>query len=141
MTCKDCIHCKVCHLRIVYRIDTNEGTGKLFDNMEKRCEYCKGKLHNVELPCMPHQIVFADARILNTEKLSEHARALKIISCFVTNIRYDGTMKAKIYLTPMNNSPFSPKYHIFVNENAIGKTVFLNKSEAEQKLKELKENA
>lgn len=128
MTCNDCIHYDVCGF------EWCDSEALTF------CKDFKDKSCIIELPVLPRKIVYVDARILNTAHLQEWARKLKVISCYVTNIRYDGRMKAKLYLTPMSNRPYTPKYHIFVDENAIGKTVFLTEKEAKEKLKELNEN-
>lgn len=135
MTCRDCIHDDFCSKKH-WHVEFNKYACDLND-IENRCDDFKDKSRIIELSCLPHQIVYVDARILNTYCLREWARKLKIISCYVTNIRYDGTAKAKLYIKPMWNSDLAPRYHIFVNENAIGKTVFLSEKEAETRLKEL----
>lgn len=43
MTCKDCYHHDVCHLRISLNMDYDEVKDKPITEMEKRCEYFKNK--------------------------------------------------------------------------------------------------
>lgn len=50
MTCKDCYHCDVCHLRISLNMDYDEVKDKPITEMEKRCEYFKDKSRIIELP-------------------------------------------------------------------------------------------
>lgn len=50
MTCKNCYHCDVCHLRISLNMDYDEVKDKPITEMEKRCEYFKNKSRIIELP-------------------------------------------------------------------------------------------
>lgn len=50
MTCKDCYHYELCHMRIVFTMDYDEATDRVIHNAEK-CDNFKDKLLIIELPC------------------------------------------------------------------------------------------
>lgn len=137
MTCKDCYHCDICHLRIALNMDYDEVKNKVITEMEKQCKDFKDKSLIVELPCKVGSFVYADTRLLCTDCLKEEVRKLDYICCSVVNVRYNKNMKSLIYLRPLYRRDFNSHYHIFVSSSAIGTTVFLTKEEAEAKLKEL----
>lgn len=137
MTCEDCYHCDICHLRIALNMDYDETKNKPITEMEKRCEYFKDKSLIVELPCKVGKFVYADINLFCKDCLREEVRKLDYICCDVVNVRYDKNMKALIYLRPLYRRDFNSRYHIFVPSSAIGTTVFLTVQEAQEKLKEL----
>lgn len=123
MTCKDCVHCDVCRY--------NDGANEWCKHPEK-CEHFKDKNRFVELPCENWlEITFGDEDVfygIEEETISEiNVYNEERISW------YDGwrTVVIKGFDENGNYLEFSPE--------DIGKTVFLTREEAEEKLKETKE--
>lgn len=146
MTCKDCYHYDVCHIRINSidflpvikgKVSMSSIMYKECDDVEKHCLHFKDKSRIIELPCKVGSFVYADTRLFCTDCLREEVRKLDYICCDVINVRYDRNMRALIYLKPLYRRDFDSRYHIFVPSSAIGKTVFLTEQEAKAKLKEL----
>lgn len=136
MNCRDCIHYDVCSKKD----GTTDYYGKIgaCNYVDELCKYFKDKSLIVELPCKIGKFVYADINLFCKDCLREKVRKLDYICCDVINIRYDRNMKALIYLRPLYRRDFNSRYHIFVPSSAIGTTVFLTVQEAQEKLKELK---
>ena len=49
MTCNDCLYGEKCYSRIRHCMDVDEGTGKLIEDIEKRCASFKNKADFVEV--------------------------------------------------------------------------------------------
>lgn len=146
MTCKDCYHYDVCHIRINSidflpvikgKVSMSSIMYKECDDVEKHCLHFKDKSRIIELPCKVGSFVYADTRLFCTDCLREEVRKLDYICCEVVNVRYDKNMKALIYLRPLYRRDSDSRYHIFVPSSAIGTTVFLTVQETQEKLKEL----
>lgn len=120
MTCeKHCLHWEVCKLT-----PPEYATAKYytFCNCAEKCECFKDKSKYIELPCNIGDKVY---HIIRKIEITEES--IYRIRVYEDNhIAFSACRKGG---------------RIVFNEDEIGKTVFLTKSEAEQKLKELKENA
>lgn len=118
MTCKDCYHCKNCHLRIALNMDYDEVKNKYITKMENWCKDFKDKSLIVELPCEIGTELFLSDYLMAHHRLKEYkfigTRVVMVIECF----------------------EFQRTCRRFLDEH-FGKTVFLTKEEAEAKLKEL----
>lgn len=122
MTCKDCIHYEACKFY----------TDKTRFNLPKNAENCddfKDKSKSIELPCKVGDTVYHYCKSVN-----------QIVPYVVEDIHIDKE-QTRCFATA-----FDVYYNEYLDEiefaeDELGKTVFLTKSEAEQKLKELKENA
>lgn len=114
MTCKDCIHYEVCNAL------NESGVAKILT--PSQCGCFKDKSKYIELPCNIGDKVYHIIREIEiTEESIYRVRIYEDMHLAFSASRKGGK--------------------IVFNEDEIGKTVFLTKSEAEQKLKELKENA
>lgn len=110
MTCKDCIHYGLCETK---------GNAEIFvRGIENICGYFKDKSKYIELPCNIGDKVY---HIIREIEITEES--IYRIRVYEDNhIAFSACRKGG---------------RIVFNEDEIGKTVFLTKSEAEQKLKEL----
>ncbi|MDE6469746.1 MAG: hypothetical protein K2L19_01815 [Eubacterium sp.] len=128
MTCKDCIHYDVCK----YKFHHLNESHYILDskNIEIVCKSFKDKSKYIELPCKVGDTIY---------------KLLPIID----NLGYctgEYFVCDKYFLEEISIQYGADTTYIDNNGNRylvedFGKTVFLTKSEAEQKLKELKENA
>lgn len=138
MTCKDCIHFDVCSDRKIY----NENFGTLendVQNAETRCTAFKDKSKYIELPCKIGDTVY----VLDYE--NDNAVDYSGYIFIMANNDF-------AFLSPVLNGESNPieicnEYfrRSIDDEDNSGVIVpltelFITKSEAEQKLKELKEN-
>ena len=124
MTCKDCIHYEVCkrkynHLYESYSILDAE-------NIESVCKSFKNKSKYIELPCKMGDTVY----VIKNNKIS----AKDIV--YYNKIHSRVAEQNEEYWHCVDKDRISRNVITFYPEN-IGQTVFLSKSEAEQKLKEL----
>lgn len=128
MTCKDCYHYDVCHRRInsIDFLPVIKGKVSMSpimynecDDVEKYCSYFKDKSLIVELPCKVGDKIYCDGKYF-----AGHC-AGKVMEFIADDIRTDVCT-----------------YHcgeldMIFDFSEFGKTVFLTKEEAEEKLKEL----
>lgn len=123
MTCKDCIHYEVCkqkyyHLYESYSILDAE-------NIESVCKSFKNKSKYIELPCKVGDTVYHYCKSVN-----------QTVPYVVEDIHIDKE-QTRYFATAFNVYYNEYLDGIEFAEDEIGQTVFLSKSEAEQKLKEL----
>lgn len=121
MTCKDCYHCDICHLRIALNMDYDEVQDKPVTNAEK-CEYFKDKSLIVELPCK----VGDEAYLISVKRYSPASYRLVKAKVIGFNINKGGIYSVGLKAL---ESDFTFTRHI--------SKVYFDKSEAEVKLKEL----
>lgn len=128
MTCKDCIHYDVCHRRINSidflpvingKIGKSPVMFKNCDDVETHCKHFKDKSKYIELPCKVGDTVYSVCRKGGKPYIKEEI--VKSIYCDVRET--------------LNFVVLNP------NNKILKANLFFTKSEAEQKLKELKENA
>ena len=108
MTCRDCIHYEVCKEQ-----DAMLGENKIDElvGVENHCEYFKPKSRFIELPCEVGQTVWVIERGIPEEKY--------------------------IFFVPMFITSYGERqFDLSFNADAIGKTVFLSREEAEKALAE-----
>lgn len=109
MTCKDCIHNELCEVMHKF------GVVDLPYNDETICELFKNKADVIELPCKVGDTLW----VIISEEFVDKVTVEKVV------LREKG-----IYMKLSCNAMYETSC------NSIGKTVFLTKEEAEQKLKE-----
>ena len=118
MTCKDCMHYEVCNA-------LDEG-GQVKILVPSQCGYFKDKTKYIELPC----------------KVGDEVYVIKNNKIHTKDIVYYNKIHSRIaeqneeYWHCVDKDRISINVITFYPED-FGKTVFLTKSEAEQKLKEL----
>lgn len=119
MTCKDCIHYDVCHRRINSidflpfikgKVSISSIMYKKCDDVEKHCLHFKDKSRYIELPCKVGDKVYKIVRSI----------------CFGNHIQEMTIKDFEIYA----NTDYEA---LILRQN----DVFLDKSKAEEKLKEL----
>lgn len=119
MTCKDCIHYDVCHKRINSidflpvikgKVSISSIMYKKCDDVEKHCLHFKDKSRYIELPCKVGDKVYKIVRSI----------------CFGNHIQEMTIKDFEIYA----NTDYEA---LILRQN----DVFLDKSKAEEKLKEL----
>lgn len=115
MTCKDCIHYEVCEVQAFNGFNKNFEPEKDW----KHCGVFKDKSKYIELPCKVGDTVYWICHKGGKPYISEE---------IVQSIHCD--VRKTLEFTLLNP-----------NNKILKSNVFLTKSEAEQKLKELKENA
>ena len=128
MTCeKHCLHWEVCKLT-----PPEYATAKYytFCNCAEKCECFKDKSKYIELPCKVGDTVY---RIQDPWGMS----ALSVAGIHLFWNKMPTRVKRHNYIVGLHES-LNISVRLPLKE--FGKTVFLTKSEAEQKLKELKEN-
>lgn len=128
MTCKDnCLHWEVCKLT-----PPEYATAKYytFCNCAEKCECFKDKSKYIELPCEVGDKVY----VIKNNKI--HTKDV----VYYNKIHSRIAEQNEEYWHCVDKDRISINAITFYPED-FGKTVFLTKSEAEQKLKELKENA
>ncbi len=127
MTCKDCIHYKAC--KNLIRLCNHLVTGCMQLDEYSPCTTYENKSKYIELPC----------------KVGDEVYVIKNNKIYIKDIVYYNKIHSRI---PEQNAEYwhcVDKNRILINvitfnPEDIGKTVFLTKEEAEQKLKELEEN-
>lgn len=131
MTCKDCIYEKMCCTKhnwlkpiTLTQLDWEYEEQNL--TTAYHCRNFKDKSKYIELPCKFRQKVYVlptiDNNLLDMEKMT-------CIGFSLSAVNYNANLMTN------KNKLYQPCFGDF------GKTIFLTKSEAEAKLKELKENA
>ena len=128
MTCKDCFHYEACKdtYEINFELDSFDKSIEMqnYDNMLDYCRFFKAKDKVIHLPCKVGDTVW---RVTNSGVFYIKVES---IHCFSSGIwKYRGWN---------GKGKFRTGYEF--SFEAIGKTVFLTKEEAEKALKELKEN-
>lgn len=127
MTCKDCYHYDVCHLRIALCMDFDEVRNQPITNAEK-CEYFKDKSLIVELPCNVGKEIY----VFNRENIPQ-----KMI-LDEPDIRCHCPKEDNLCMALCDDKKYGICAYRFKNDGSdIGKKVFRTKEEAEAKLKEL----
>lgn len=125
MLCKNCVHFAVCVN--VYCEVTAETEIKNIHG--KPCYYFEDKSKYIELPCKVGDTVYSYCKVVD-----------QIVGYSVEDVHIDKE-QTRYFATAFDVYYKEYLDEIEFAEDEIGKTVFLAKSEAEQKLKELKENA
>lgn len=126
MTCKDCVHYDVCK-RIDDKMELKNMS--LNEAIQEMCRDFKDKSKYIELPC----------------KVGDKVYVIKNNKIHTKDVVYYNKIHSRIaeqneeYWHCVDKDRISINTITFYPED-FGKTVFLTKSEAEQKLKELKEN-
>lgn len=119
MTCKDCIHNGICHLQYM--------RGEIYKDVElSECSDFKDKSKYIELPCKVGDRVY----VIKNNKI--HTK--DVVYYNKTHSRI--TEQNEEYWHCVDKDRISINAITFYPED-FGKIVFLTKSEAEQKLKEL----
>lgn len=138
MTCNNCIHYELCEVQAFNGFNKNWDPEKDW----KHCGVFKDKSKYIELPCKVGDTVYCLDTLVDKDKcdkcpfyyeggMGDYPACEKSItgsrSAECIEIKEEiGTLKDILW---------------WMFRNDFGKTVFLTKSEAEQKLKEMKENA
>lgn len=120
MTCKDCIHYDVCNAL--------DESGQVKILVPSQCGLFKDKSKYIELPCKIEDTVYHYCKLVN-----------QIVPYVIEDIHIDKE-QTRYFATAFDVYYKEYLDEIEFAEDEIGKTVFLTKSEAEQKLKE-KNNA
>lgn len=138
MTCKDCIHYDVCHLRINSidflpvikgKVSMSSIMYKMCDDVEKRCEYFKDKSLIVELPCKIGKEIY----VMNRANIPQR------MILDEPDIRCHCPKEDNLCMSLCDDIKHGICAYRFNNDGSdIGKKVFLTKEEAEAKSKELK---
>ena len=115
MTCKDCIHSDVCKY-------------KELPVIAEQCVDFKDKSNYIELPCKVGNTVYSHCKSVN-----------QIIPYEIEDVHIDKE-QTRYFATAFDVYYNEYLDEIEFTEDDIGQTVFLTKSEAEVKLKEMKEN-
>lgn len=130
MTCKDCIHYKVCcqkHLHVVTGMDFVYRYK--YNHIERVCKDFKDRSRFVELPCKVGDTVYFN---------NVHLRYAKVIAIYIDA---SGGM---FDLDISTNIETVAGYEHFINKDYtfedIGKRLFLTKESADQALKERETN-
>lgn len=122
MTCKDCVHYDVCKRDIAICVC------RISKKVEMLCDYFKDKTRFVELPCKVGDTVY---RIIHlNDKYLQNTNKLKIADWW--QIVEIGIYQDDICFIDDSDNEFTI--------DDIGKTVFLTREEAEEKLKENRYN-
>ena len=127
MTCKDCPHFDVCKMYGEFH------TKRRIDSKWKNCPFRNDKAKYIELPCKIGQIVY-DVVLCDDGIYKIFEMRISAISTF-------GSLHESINRSPFLwniylTDDYSYAYRVFSD---VGEEIFFDKSEAETKLKELKE--
>ena len=126
MTCKDCMHYKLCEVQAFNGFNKNFEPEKDW----KHCGCFKDKSKYIELPCKVGDVVYSYCYEFDY-----------ILPYFVENINIGFLANDRTFISFEANSHADETDELLddidFDLEDIGKTVFLSKSEAEQKLKEL----
>lgn len=126
MTCKNCVHCDVCRYKF-FHLSENHYTLDS-KNVEYVCKCFKNKTKYIELPCKIGDMVYSYCKVVD-----------QIVGYSVEDVHIDKE-QTRYFATAFDVYYGEYLDEIEFTEDEIGKTVFFTESEAEQKLKELKEN-
>lgn len=130
MTCKDCYHYDVCHIRINSidflpvikgKISMSSIMYKECNDVEKHCSHFKDKSQIIDLPNI------------------EIGQELFYIDQYEKRVKSDIVSKLTFEKNDLgiDTGVWSENYGFSMFFNDVGKTLFLSKEEAEAKLKEL----
>ena len=122
-TCKECLHVEVCKFKDL-PAPLSDSYIRESECIEKRCSDFKDRSRFVELPC----------KIGGTIYHIENGKIVEYIVFATHTYSRKSRNKHKLFLT----LPSDGRIHLVINDfdMANGITVFLNKEEAEQALKE-----
>lgn len=125
MTCKDCIHYEVCkdYKRNICTVCNYRH--EEFCMHHEICDYFKDKSKCIELPCKVGDTAY------------HYYKSVSEILPYVVEDIYIDKEQTRYFATAFNVYYNEHLDGIEFTEDEIGKTVFLTKSEAEQKLKEM----
>lgn len=120
MTCKDCMHYDVCENYLNYQRKTIQGKAGYLKVHKEQCPYEKDKSRCIELPCEVGDKVY--------------------VICYKGNVQPYIRVETVLHMNYLQGKSLALwQIHTeYAAHNA--KDVIYSKSEAEQKLKELKEN-
>lgn len=123
MKCRDCMHLSVCEY------DAQKYNFRLPDNSEK-CSFFADKSQYIKLPCKVGDAVYAIDSYYG------------LIKCIVNDIRVgmDNLYYTLFYYEQSVDCPDELIDTFDYDNDDLGKTVFLTKSEAKEAMKEGKEN-
>ena len=147
MICKDCIHVEVCReyvtgLAIARGVELNETELEQVLVCDD-CEHCADRSRFVELPCKVGDTVWFILTDLDDIDLKDYTVTAERCAInngdIVTEIGTSGFWYQAIY-DDGRTKTFNPSNDDFCEWDELGKTVFLTREEAEQALKERKEN-
>lgn len=135
MTCNNCIHYELCEVQAFNGFNKNWDPEKDW----KHCGVFKDKSKYIELPCKVGDTVYIKGvpLVVSFVCIDDEAN-------FVIQFDCEDCYKCPFYEDEVSfegEHDCRTQGHLEFTESDIGKTVFLTKSEAEQKLKEMKENA
>lgn len=141
MTCKDCYHYDVCHIRINSidflpvikgKVSTSSIMYKECDDVEKHCLHFKDKSLIVELPCKVGDEIY----VLNRGNIPQRMILDK------PDIRCHCYKEDNLCMALCDDKKHGICAYRFKNDGSdIGKKVFRSKEEAEARLKELNQIA
>ena len=128
MTCKDCIHYNVCQ-------DYDNRVMLDIYNMAEKCKYFKDKSRYIELPCNLGQIVY-DVVLCDDDiyRIFE----MKVSTIVAFGSLYEGANRPPFLWNIHLTDNYTHAYRTFSD---IGTKIFFTKEKAEERLKELNENA
>lgn len=122
MTCKDCYHHDVCHLRISLNMDYDEVKNIPITEMEKQCEYYKDKSRIIELPCKVGEEIY----VMNRANIPQRMILDK------PDIRCHCAKEDDLCMALCDDKKHGICAYRFNNDGSdIGEKVFLTKEEAE----------
>lgn len=121
MNCKDCFNCENCSIKFGVISQPINGIEEYdnfhnWDNVEELCKLFKDKSKIVELPCKVGDTVY---RILS--------------DC----IREETVLRIRLDCTKNQNTLIISTEYLSYNSEYINEVIFVNKKEAEARLKEL----
>ena len=122
MTCKDCLHCKVCLCNDNYD-----------HHASSLCDHFKNKANVVELPCKVGDTVYIKNRPLIISFLHIDENSISFVVQFDCDDCYTCPFYED-YVSFEGEHDCKTMGYIEFTEEDIGKTVFLTREEAEQKL-------
>ena len=129
MTCKECIHYDVCEY-----FDREESIP--LANTE-RCIHFKPKSRFIELPCEVGQKVYVDDDAWCRDAIFyDHCYICSKLFAIGEVVSFSRTKKQLLMKIRVSNNIHTRYKHERFTVNALGKTVFLTKEEAEKALEE-----
>ena len=130
--CSDCIHYGVCHLEIICSLGIDYLTGKIYNDMEKRCPDFKDEELVVDLPCKIGDKVYSP---LTSSMYNSSFDLLKFNAVNVGKVKSFSVTKKKanIRVGFMTNGYTELTFY----NDEFDKKIFFIKSQAELKLQEL----
>ncbi|MBQ8567305.1 MAG: hypothetical protein IJ445_06975 [Clostridia bacterium] len=124
MTCNKCIHYDVCDKQKI----TNRTISKSV------CKHFKDKSLFVELPCKVGGTVYRIVKLCNGETKIVEGEVLEFT---ITHEHHNRKDEYRFYFWAKGEEIAHRQYSLWCYFTDFGKTVFLTKEEAEEKLKEL----